>query len=47
VTGIAGDNLALCIPLLIAPLVYEIALGSKRREKQCDSPGDILDQWLP
>jgi hypothetical protein len=47
VTGIAGDSLALWIPLLIALLVYEIALGLKRREKQCYPPGDIPDRLLP
>jgi hypothetical protein len=47
VTGIAGDSLALWIPLLIALLVYEIALGLKPREKQCYSPGDIPDRLLP
>lgn len=47
VTGIAGDSLALWIPLLITLLVYEIALGLQRREKQYYSPGDIPDQLLP
>ena len=46
-TGIAGDSLALWIPLLIALLVYEIALGLKRREKQYYLPGDIPSQLLP
>lgn len=46
-TGIAGDSLALWIPLSIALLVYEIALGLKRREKQCYSPTKIPDQLLP
>jgi hypothetical protein len=47
VTGIAGDSLALWIPLLIALLVYEIALGFKRREKQYYSPSSIPDPLLP
>lgn len=47
VTGIAGDSLALWIPLLIALLVYGIALGLKPREKQYYSPGDIPDRLLP
>ena len=47
VTGIAGDSLALWIPLAIALLVYEIAVGLKGREKQCYSPGDIPGPLLP
>jgi hypothetical protein len=47
VTGIAGDSLALWIPLSIALLVYEIALGLQPREKQFYSPGDIPDRLLP
>jgi hypothetical protein len=46
-TGIAGDSLALWIPLLIALLVYEIAIGLMRREKQYYSPGDIPSKLLP
>jgi hypothetical protein len=47
VTGIAGDSLALWIPLSIALLVYGIALGLQRREKQFYSPSDIPDRLLP
>ena len=46
-TGIAGDSLALWIPLLIALLVYEIALGFQAREPQHYQPDSIPDRLLP